>query len=502
MLLSLPEGTASLLRRSGIGGHPLEWRLPPIETYPNVVAFVQTIAGKLLLFAAFAALMKPLTGIWLEATVAAAVVSLAGAYRMYAAALCTAVLLARAPAWFEVEALRWAIWQEGMAGTLRTGYVVAGTLLAGAPLVWAALVLARRFRDHPLGRRPLLAQHLLCLSLLGLGAAQLLHGLPQVLLWSVTGTFAGYFWFIAYALIDQRQRTPAPVVWHFAAFHPYFMPSTMVPIGKGAAYWLRMEAKSAEELAVTQLKGLKLLAWAFLLERILWLFRRVVYDALGVTPLVRLFETHLDGGDVSCADGLFSVIANFPEQLLGIAVWGHVIIATARLSGFRLLRNTWRPLESRSIAEFWNRYFYYFKEVLVHVYFYPTYVRWFKGHPRLRLAFATFMAAGVGNFFFHFLLANDEIARLGPAEALARTQTYAFYCAVLAGGIVISQLRAHRPDPAAGLWRGRFRPSLGVALFYCFLSFFDGPQRHVSLAQHFGFLLNLFGTDRWMPVIG
>jgi len=29
------------------------------------------------------------------------------------------------------------------------------------------------------------------------------------------------------------------------------------------------------------------------------------------------------------------------------------------------------------------------------------------------------------------------------------------------------------------------------------VSFFDGPQRQASLAQHFGFLFQVFRVDRW-----
>jgi hypothetical protein len=72
-------------------------------------------------------------------------------------------------------------------------------------------------------------------------------------------------------------------------------------------------------------------------------------------------------------------------------------------------------------------------------------------------------------------------------------QTYAFYCLLLVGGIVFSQLRGWRPDPQAGWLRNRFLPSLSVALFYCLLSFFDGPQRHVALEDHFAFLFRVLG---------
>ena len=492
------EVLASMLRRYGIGVHPLEWRVPPIETYPRVVAFAQTYAGKFVLFALFAGLTEYLVGRrGLLMVGAAAAVSLASVHRREAALLGTAVVLALSPGWFEYRAVYAATAQQGLSDALRLGVVRAGTLIACVPLVVSMLYLSRRFRDHPLGRRPVLAQHLLFVLLLALAASQLLRGISLVLLWSVTAVFAAYFWFLAYALIDQRRRESAPILFHLATFHPFFG-STTVPLAKGASNWTSVEAGSAEALAVTQLKGLKLLAWAVFLRIILRVYQKIVYGKLGVTTLTTAFERFVTDGISPGPLGVLSIVASFFEQLLAMAIWGHIIIATARLAGYRLLRNTCRPLSSPSIAEFWNRYFYYFKEVLVNVYFYPTYVRWFKRHPRLRIAFATLMAAGVGNFFFHFLLENYRVARYGLWATFDHMQTYAFYCAVLVGGIVLSQLRAPRRKTGGGWVRRKLVPALGVMLFYCFLSFFDGPQPHVALTEHFAFLFEVFGIGRWI----
>src|SRR3546814_17630083 len=121
MSLLPAEGLASALRRSGIGVHPLDWRLPPIDTYPAVVAFAQTMAGKALLFLGFAALLRVHTILWLELTVCAAAVSLAGRYRRYAALAAPAALLVRAPYWFHSYAVAMKTWraqgrQGGKAG--------------------------------------------------------------------------------------------------------------------------------------------------------------------------------------------------------------------------------------------------------------------------------------------------------------------------------------------------------------------------------------------------
>jgi hypothetical protein len=490
----MPEGVDAALRRWGLGLHPRDWRLPPIETYPRVVTSAQTWPGKLAMFATFALLLRGATGLWLELTVAAAVVALAGQQRHIAALLCTAVLLARAPDWFRFTAAEVAVRQERLGDVINIGYLRAGTLVAFVLLAAIVLHLARLRRDHPVARRPLLAQHIVCIALIVLATSHVLRGVPQVVLWGFTATFCAYFWFLAFALLDRRQRQPPSLTLQLATFHPFFaLRDTVIPFGRGASTWRNAEANSPEALAVTQLKGLKLLVWGNLLMLVLLLFRRLVYGQLGVVPIKDVFERFLADSTTAGPHGLLSIVANFPEQLLLVAASGHAMIATARLAGFRLLRNTYRPLSSRTIAEFWNRYIYYFKEVLVHVYFYPTYLRWFKGHPKLRLAAATFMAAGVGNFFMHFILNSQFVAAAGWSGAFRIMQTYAFYCALLAAGIIVSQLRARQFDPQGSWWREQLVPSIGVALFFCLLSFFDGPQRHVGLMQHLEFLLKAFG---------
>ena len=147
----MAETLSSALRRYGIGTHPLEWRIPPIETYPRVVAFAQTLAGKLVLFALAAVLLRFLAdGPWIPVTIAAAAVSYAGRHCHFAALLATGALLGLAPDWFEYRAVYQIAEQQGLIDSLRLGYVRAGTLLACVPLTVAVLWLARRYRDHPL----------------------------------------------------------------------------------------------------------------------------------------------------------------------------------------------------------------------------------------------------------------------------------------------------------------------------------------------------------------
>ncbi len=496
------ERLQRFLREWGVGAHPHEWRLPPIETYPALVAWVKTTPGKWGLFAVFALLLVPHQGHWLEFTVAAALVSAAGPYRFHFAFAVAGALLLANPYWYGSRALdRFILEQEGL-GWVDNRYLRAGTLALCIVLAAAAIGLARRFKHRRLARRPVLAEHVLCVILLITASSRWLSGLPQAVLWSVTVTLMAYFWYLAYALLDQRHRQPEPLFAQFATFHPFFAHNTTVPMGKSVANWRKVETTNDDELASCQLKAVKLLVWASVLKVVQWALRRISFDVIGIVPLASAFDTYLKQGVIPGTFPLLSIVVHFPDQLLDLAIWGHVAIAIGRLAGFRLLRNSCRPLRSRTVAEFWNRYFYYFKELLVTFYFYPTYVRWFKAHPRLRIVFATFMAAGVGNFFFHFMLQDELIVKLGPIETAGVMQTYAFYCFVLSAGIAVSQLRARRPDPNASWWRRQLVPSLVVATFYGFLSFFDGPDVYVPLVKHFDYLFRVLGVDSWLRAIG
>ena len=150
----------------------------------------------------------------------------------------------------------------------------------------------------------------------------------------------------------------------------------------------------------------------------------------------------------------------FVEDVLNISVWGGIIIASARMAGFRLLRNTYRPLEARTLAEFWNRYYFYYKELLVDHFFYPAFLRYFRTNRKLRMFFATFAAACVGNLIFHFIRDIHFVAELGLWRALSGEASHAFYTFVLAIGVACrrcapatasSQGMAAR-SRAAGLW--------------------------------------------------
>jgi hypothetical protein len=303
-------------------------------------------------------------------------------------------------------------------------------------------------------------------------------------------------WFFCYTLTDRNSRDREPVPLQAGLWRPAWMAATAsgTPFAKGAAYLRRIEAHTTEELAVTQIKGLKLLLWALFLRVGQLVFEYLIYRKLGIPEFEAAFSRSIAGHPFAWYWNCLSLAAAFLVSLLQMSVWGHEIIACARMSGFRALRNTYRPLESRTLAEFWNRFYFYFKELLVDMFFYPTYLRYFKKHPRVRMAAATIMAAGVGNALFHFLRDISVVAELGWWRAVAGFQTYLFYTFVLAAGISISQLRGKpKDDPSRSWLRRRLAPALCVTGFYCLIHVFDDTNRTYGLREHLVFVGRLFG---------
>jgi hypothetical protein len=158
------------------------------------------------------------------------------------------------------------------------------------------------------------------------------------------------------------------------------------------------------------------------------------------------------------------------------------------------LRNTYRPLSSRTVAEFFNRFYYYYKELLVDVFFYPTFLRYFKRNGKLRLVAAIFAAACFGNAFYHFVRDLGFIQKLGLVRALVGYQVFVFYCVALATAISISRLRRRGPAPT-GFIRGKLWPSFSVGVFYCLLDIFGSTERNYPLTEHFRFLAHLFNLN-------
>jgi hypothetical protein len=477
------------------------WRIiPQIDKHPGFVASVQLLPGRVALVAVLAALSALLNYLGVDISVAplATVCAYVQNLRRYVIPLATLLLLCKNGFWVDVDLVHRVIEQEGLGNQINPALLFWGTLALVVALCSSLLIFWPRIVAIPLFRRSTLCLISAFIALVIVAQSPMAAGMPRVLLWSFLATLLPYIWFLAYALADVASLNRTRFWQHLGVFHP-FWGSSLTPFGKGLSYLAKFEARTPEELAVTQLKGLKLACWTLVLAVCLNCFNALVHGYLIVPHFDDTFLGYLAGARYPRYLCWASLIAYFVEDVLGITIWGGAIVACARMAGFRLLRNTYRPLQSTSLAEFWNRYYFYYKELLVDHFFYPAFFRYFRGNRKLRMFFATFMAACVGNLLFHFIRDIRFVEELGWYNAVSGEASHAFYTFLLAIGVALSQMRTPNRAQDKGWLRGRVLPCLWVTLFFCVLHIFDAPLDRVhSIWQRADFLSYLVGVDKWI----
>lgn len=477
--------------------------IPPVETYPSVVRFAQTAVGRAVLLLVYGFILF-LHGDYPKFVAPLLLVAptFAPAHRRKFVALITLVILLARPFSSALDDLARAQGLANPAMFARAVSLGALALCAG----YAYLTLARP--ESILGRRPVASTIGLFLLLL-LGGSLFVparSGAGALLFWGLLVALSHFLWFLCYTVKNRAPRSLRQLVIEVGHYNPFWYPNGGTggtPIPKGGSFLDRIEAKTPDDLAVCQLKGLKLSLWAMILGRLGDVLRGLAYGepsalasalhlpSLGVLPFDDALARSAAGAPLPFYESWAALLAHFfIEKLLVAAVALHLAIGMARMAGFRALRGMYRPFRARSFADFWNRVHYYFKELMVEFFFYPIYFRYFKGRPRLRALAAVFAAACFGNWLYHVLRDVDWIAIHGVAAALSKYKTYAVYTLLLAIGVGASHLRSggSRPPPA-GITGAL--GSAAILLSYCLLGVFD-ENGGASIGECVRFLLELF----------
>jgi hypothetical protein len=436
-----------------------------------VIAGAQTLAGKSLLWAAGCALLA-WHDVRLPMLAAFSLVLIFPQHRRWLLALAALALIALRFLPRDLRSIEGFSTALSHVGAGRWFTYFASTAIAGGTillLVWAAI----HFDRLPafVRRRPLLWLHLIAGAALVAGART---GITVLLL-------APFLvWRASYLMRSAAAGRAAGTRFRDHLF--YLMPvfgGTNTPYGKGLEYLGRMEARTPEAAARSQLAGIRLLALAVVLEVLLELMFAAVHGrtdtlfgdsllrwSIGLPVLADLLANRADAG---VAAGWLAVYLELIRATTQLAVFGHVIVGSLRLLGFNVFRNTYKPLFATSIVEFWNRFYYYFKELLVELFFYPTFYRSTWASPRVRMLVAVLAAAFAGNAYFH-LIRDYEIVLAGDWPAVV---TYwgprLIYCFLLSIGIWLSMLRQQeirrRTGPPAGRL-ARLRAMAGVWTFF------------------------------------
>ena len=362
---------------------------------------------------------------------------------------------------------------------------------------WGALEFVRHNPKSYFARHPFLSLLAVLMLLTALSSTSLTHGLPRLWLWSMLVVFVPYLWFFPYAVMDQRMLPQASPLERLAVLRPFWAPS-YIPFGKGAGYLRKTLFKTPDELAVSQLKAVKLLLWAYVLyglrAALTWLFM----DELGMPYVDEAVGAYLKGEAYPLIVGWGALVLSTTRYGLLVAYWAHTFVGLARLAGYRLPRGSWRPLESRTLMEYFNRFHYYFKELLVDLFFIPTFFTAFRKHPRLRMFFATFMAAGVGNAMWHFIRDFYLFSTVGVWASVEGFTSYLFYCVVLASALGLSQVRASMGVRPPESFLGRLYAFCFVWGFVVSLHVFSIESRDYTLTERLNFMASLFGASGWM----
>ncbi|MDH4131084.1 MAG: hypothetical protein OEV95_04680 [Gemmatimonadota bacterium] len=467
---------------------------------PRLVAFAATPVGRIVL--------------WL-----AAVLLAAPEYRTWVAVVLPVVLArpARRNDCLALAALGVLYVRLGPTDLMAASPVRLAVMPAVLGLLYVVYLAVRRFRELPpaVRRSPLAALHV---SMLGTLAVIMLVGrrleanpghplLPVVLALETLVPFL--LWRASYLVLSGRRGSVRTT--RFRDHLGYLLPvwgGSQVPYGKGHDYLAERSVESAAALASVRLSGLKLLALAWV-----WTGGLVVFNAATrgipapglewlaeLSPGIPSLRAAVSAGSsIPWLERWCAVGAGFLADILWLASWGHAIIGVLRLLGFRVFRNTYKPLLAPSVVEFWNRYYFYFKELLVEFFFYPTYLATSRLTPRVRIFLAVMASAALGNLYFHLVRDFDEFFLAGPDLLVSRLSGRMTYSLLLGLGVYVSMIREQgrrgHPAPAPGLstslrqWRAR----IGVWLFFATLHVWNVGFLHLTWGERWRFCLALIG---------
>ena len=333
--------------------------------------------------------------------------------------------------------------------------------------------------------------------------------------WLVLVSLPYVVWRIGFLLISGKRGSAKTTRFRDHLFYlwPIYQGSYILPMGKGYDYLSPNASKDEESRAKSQLAGIRLL----MLAKIWWItqillvafiygdFKSWIPDIFHSfhleLPRIGVLISSFAQPGFSRLDGWISVVIALVNETLSICILGHGMVGCLRLFGFYVFRNTYKPLLSQTILEFWNRYFYYYKELLVEFFFYPTYLSYFKSRPRLRIFAAIMAAAFLGNVYFHVFEITyiRTLASMDFQGAFSYVAPRVFYSFLLALGIYVSFLREKKRQGKTwetGTWLSRIHALKRISfviLFIAIIRIWVEGDANIDFTQRLNFFLWLVG---------
>lgn len=418
-----------------------------IDKNEKVINFAQTIQGKFLLCSLFSSVFLLIKSVFSENLLLTWVVLLCTFLFAYLPKQRHRILilglvgvLCLNPFWYGLDYIIHMFIVQNVSATL-TKTIAAIALVFFLLCAFGTLTLAKHKKNLFIVKYPIRSM-LLIIATLYFSSFFYFNIYVVVFISSLFFISKSYIWYFAYALAETKLKKPPPLVEQIGNFKNFWCAlSGSIPVGKGSHYLNSKLAKDNRELAITQLKAIKLIVWSVIVVQFILSVLVYIMSYYHIEKIEYYQLMTRNGHTFPIVTGWLSLIYSVTYDALKLCVGGNTLVAVARFAGFYLPRFMYKPLSSRTLVDFWNRYHYYFKELLVDIFFMPTFLKYFKKHPKMRLVFATFMAAGVGNFIFHFLKYCNLLYLYDIAAYSELFYSYAFYCVLLTIGICVSQLR-------------------------------------------------------------
>ncbi len=319
-------------------------------------------------------------------------------------------------------------------------------------------------------------------------------------------------WRSGYMVAQHRRNKIAET--RFRDHLLYVLPSwngTHLPYGKGLDYLGQMEAKTKEAYAKSCLSGIKLILLSGIWAIVLQVMNGAIYGdpnsiVLRWLPgftldIPRLANLLSQDAVASHAVAWLSLYLELINVTLLLAIYGHLWIGILRIAGFHVFRNTYKPLVTETLIDFWNRFHYYFKELLVEFFFFPAYLRYSWMTPKIRTFTAVFLAVFAGNMYYHLFTDMKALLEMDAVVLWNYLGPRMVYCLLLVGGIYLSmtnqQKQRGRPvpediQPFARKFQ-QLRRIAGVWTFYSMIHIWNASSRHAEFLDRADFCLFLFG---------
>ena len=393
---------------------------------------------------------------------------------------------------------------------------LAGILLVLA-LVAVVVRAARDFRSLP----PWAQQHpflILHAALYGsLAASYLIPLTPGSLLEALVTTYRFLapflIWRLSYVMLSGKRGSARETRFrdHFFYCLPIWGHGSPTPTGKGYDYLHPSATDDPQKLSAARLSGLKLLGLAWIWTVVQRLIGVVIHGEAAPRMAAWLGDWSLGIPTLGAAIGAVpskqwpigtlwvALGIDLVSTTLDWAIGGHFAVGILRLFGFQIFRNTYKPLLATTLVDFWNRGYYYFKELLVEFFFFPTYLAASRLRPRWRIFAATMAAAAVGNLYYHLLRDYRHLFQMPRADAASWVASRALYSLLLGLGIFLSMLRQRerrgKPAPPSPRWPAlqRLRAIAGVWLFFSLIHVWGIEPRTVGFEKRAMFFCSLFG---------